>query len=130
MDEGWLGARNHFVADRVNRLLLSTYGRQLVSTTLQHGYDAGEVLVADKLGATERETAAETRNRLSVRRFASHHWDYRWSARISMAPRRIRCRRSAKPSALLKFSSVDGVSRVFDDGYAIVYDVRGISGRR
>jgi hypothetical protein len=126
----WLGPRNHFVADRVNRLLLSTYGRQLVSTTLQHGYDAGEVLVADELGANEREILrkleidylfADLRLTTGLP-VVGAYFDGAKADQMLIGP--------PQPSALLKFNAVDGVSRVFDDGYTIIYDVRGISGRQ
>ena len=111
-------------------MLLSTYGRQLVSTTLQRGYDAGEVLVADKLGATEQELLrkleidylfADLRLTTGLP-VVGAYFDGAEADQMLVGP--------PQPSALLKFNSVDGVSRVFDDGYAIVYDVRGISGRQ
>jgi hypothetical protein len=32
-------------------------------------------------------------------------------------------------AALLKFNKVDGITRIYDNGYIIIYDVRGLHGR-
>jgi hypothetical protein len=126
----WLGPGRRFAADRVNRLLLSGYGRQLVSTTLQHGYDAGVIIAARKLGPNELNLLS----RLGL--------DYLFvDLRLTMGLPVVGAyfdgaaadqMLSAPPTAeaLLKFNSVSGVSRVFDNGYEIVYDVRALSGRR
>ena len=126
----WLGAGNHFAADRINRLLLSTFGRQLVSTTLQHGYDAGKVLVANKLDAEERDVI----QKLSIDYLfvdlrlttgmpvVGAYFDGAAADQMLTAP--------PQANALLKFNAIDAVSRVFDNGSAIVYDVRGLNGRK
>jgi hypothetical protein len=32
-------------------------------------------------------------------------------------------------AALLKFNNVDGITRIYDNGYIVIYDVRGLHGR-
>jgi hypothetical protein len=126
----WLGAENHFAADRVNRLLLSTYGRQLVSTTLQHGYDAGEVMVAEKFGPKEVAVLQKvgidylfTDLRLTTGLpVVGAYFDGATADQMLFAP--------PKPESLLKFNTMDGVNRVFDNGYAVIFDVRALSGRK
>jgi hypothetical protein len=126
----WLGAGNHFAADRINRLLLTTFGRQLVSTTLQHGYDAGKILVAGKLDAEEMDVLQKLRIdylfadlRLTTGMpVVGAYFDGAAADQMLTAP--------PQADALLKFNGIDGVSRVFDDGYAIVFDVRGLSGKQ
>jgi hypothetical protein len=126
----WLGVGNHFAADRINRLLLSTFGRQLVSTTLQHGYDAGKVLVVDKLDAEERNVLQQLRIdylfadlRLTTGMpVLGAYFDGAAADQMLTAP--------PQADALLKFNTIDAASRVFDNGYAVVFDVRGLSGRQ
>ena len=126
----WLGKGNHFAADRTNRLLLSTFGRQLVSTTLQHHYDAGEVLVADKVGPYERSLM----NRLQIDYLFA---DLRLTTGLPVVGSyfdggEADLMLSGPPQlqSLLKFDHTPGASRVFDNGYTIIYDVRDIDGRR
>jgi hypothetical protein len=125
----WLGPGNHFAADRVNRLLLSTFGRQLVSTTLKHGYDAGEILVSEQLGPNEIETLrkldldylfADLRLTTGLPVVGAYFDGGGADQKLGAPPEAF---------AFLKFNSINGVSRVFDNGYSIVYDVRGISGK-
>jgi len=125
----WLGPGRRFAADRVNRLLLSGYGRQLVSTTLQHGYDAGVILVADKLGPGEIDVLQKLRLdylfvdlRLTTGLpVVGAYFDGAAADRMASPP---------TARALLKFDSIRPVSRLFDNGYTIVYDVRALSGRQ
>ena len=126
----WLGPGNHFVADRVNRLLLSGFGRQLVSNTLQHHDDAGEVLIADELGPAEQYLLkkleidylfADLRLTTGLPVVGSYFDGALADQMLSTPP---------QPSAMLKFNSNQAVSRVFDDGYDVIFDVRGLSGRR
>ena len=112
----WLGVGNHFAADRINRLLLSTFGRQLVSTTLQHGYDAGKVLVVDKLDAEERNVLQQLRidywlfARSAVRTtrhagFGQRYFDGAAADQMLTAP--------PQADALLKFNTIDGARAAF-----------------
>jgi hypothetical protein len=126
----WLGAGRRFAADRVNRLLLSGFGRQLVSTTLQHGYDAGQILVADQFGPTESNVMKKlgldylfVDLRLTTGLpVVGAYFDGGAADRMSAAP--------PTPKALLKFNSISTVSRVFDNGYTTIYDVRALNGRQ
>lgn len=126
----WLGPGRRFAADRVNRLLLSGYGRQLVSTTLQHGYDAGVILAANELGPNETEVLSKlgldfllVDLRLTTGLpVVGAYFDGAAADRMLSVP--------PTTKALLKFNSISNVSRVFDNGYEIIYDVRALSGRR
>jgi hypothetical protein len=128
--ETWLGPQRHFVADRINSLLLSGFGRQLVATTLQQGYDAGVVLVAKTFGQNERSLLkkvgidyllADLRLTTALPVVGSYFDGGAADAMLGAPP---------QPAALLKFNAEDGVGRVFDNGYEVIYDVRAISGRR
>ncbi len=126
----WLGPRNRFAADRDNRLLLSTFGQQLVSTTLQLHDDAGVAMISETFGPEE----AGMIHRLGLdylladlrittgRPVVGAYFDSATADEMLSAP--------PSPGALLKFNAVPGVNRVFDNGYIVIYDVRAISGRK
>jgi hypothetical protein len=126
----WLGPGRRFAADRVNRLLLSGFGRQLVSSTLQHGYDAGIILAAKEFGQNESDVLTKlgldfllVDLRLTTGLpVVGAYFDGAAADQMLSVPPTTR--------ALLKFNSISNVSRIFDNGYEIVYDVRALSGRR
>jgi hypothetical protein len=125
----WLGPKNHFVADRVNQLLLSGFGGQLVSTTLGQGYDAAVVLVSDHFKPADEEVLRKlgldyllVDLRLSTGLpVVGSYFDGGLADTMLVTP--------PKPAAMLKFDSVPGASRIFDNGYAVIFDVRTLSGR-
>lgn len=125
----WLGPGRHFIADRVNLLLLSGFGEQLVSTTLAHTEDAGVVIISDKFGPNE---SAITNTlgldyllvdlRLSTGRpVLGVYFDGGSADQMLTKP--------PQPASMLKFNSIPGVSRIFDNGYSVIFDVRALSGR-
>lgn len=125
----WLGPGNRFAADRVNRLLLAGFGRQLVSTTLQHGYDAGVTLAAPTFGDEELDVIRKLGMeylfadlRLTTGRpVVGAYFDGARADEMLDAP--------PLPAATFKYDSIGGVNRIFDNGYSIIYDVRALSGR-
>jgi hypothetical protein len=128
--KAWLGLDRHFVADRVNGLLLSGFGHQLVSTTLQHGFDAGAVLVAPTFADAERSLLrrlgidyllADLRLTTGLPVVGSY-FDGSTADEMLKGP--------PQPATLVKFNNESDISRIFDNGYEIIYDVRTISGRR
>jgi hypothetical protein len=122
----WLGAGNRFTADRVNRLLLAGYGRQDVRVKIVEGVDAARVFKAEKLGPDEFYALARSDLdfllvdlRLStgppVLGFYFEPWEAKKGTALSAA-------------ALLKFNDIEGITRVYDNGWIIIYDVRGLHG--
>ncbi len=128
--KAWLGAGNHFGADRINGLLLAGFGEQLVSTTLQHGADAGTAIVTHTLGPDDLFTLRnigidylfEDLRMTTGQAVLGTYFDGGAADDMLEGP--------PEPTALLKFNSEPGVNRVFDNGYSIVYDVRSLSGRK
>jgi hypothetical protein len=123
----WLGPGNHFIADRVNRLLLGSYGRQDEKINLIDGVSISRIYEAEKLPPDDLYVLAKSDvdfmlvdMRLS--RFPSVFGFYfdPWES-SNGAPL------SAK--ALLKFDDIDGIARVYDNGWMKIYDVRGLHGR-
>jgi hypothetical protein len=123
----WLGPGNRFTADRVNRLLLASYGRQDVRVRIVEGVDAGWVFEAEKMGPDEFWALARSDidfllvdRRLSTALPVFGFYFEPWEARDG---------KPLSPAALLKFNDVDGITRIYDDGFIVIYDVRGLHGR-
>ena len=126
----WLGERNLFTSDRISRLLLSTYGRQDVASTLQDGYDTSDAVLAPILGPAQRGLLKSA----GVDYFAS---DLRITTGLPSVGvyfdggERDRDYRSPpKATPLLKFDAEPEVGKVFDDGFIFIYDLRTLDGKR
>jgi hypothetical protein len=123
----WLGAGNRFTADRVNRLLLAGYGRQDARVDIIDGVDAGRVFEAEKIGPGEFWSLAKSDidfllvdRRLSTAPPVLGFYFEPWEARDG---------KPLSPAALLKFNDVDGITRIYDNGFIVIYDIRGLHGR-
>ena len=125
LGKGW-----RFAADRVNRLLLATYGRQRPVTTLQDRIDVSNLLLGDRL-------SAEDLNMITTGQVDFLLVDLRLSRALPLVGVYFEtgedpALHAAPPStrALLKFSSQPGVSRAFDNGLIQIYDVRSLHAYR
>ncbi len=120
----WLGPGNRFASDRINTLLLATYGRQDVTTTLQDESDASAAFVSERLEQPERQVLHSlgvqfllVDLRLSTARpqvgvyFEGGAADHDYVTPISK-------------SSLMKFGADAQISRPFDNGDLSIYDVR------
>ena len=125
--KAWLGAGNRFTADRGNRMLLAGYGRQDIRVNIIEGVEAARVFKAEKLGPAEYYPLVRSDVdfllvdlRLStappVLGFYFDPWEPQKGRRLSA-------------DALLKFNDIDGITRIYDNGWIIIYDVRGLHGR-
>ncbi|NKL60428.1 hypothetical protein [Rhizobium leguminosarum] len=119
----WLGGDQHFASDRINRLLLSTYGRQKVSTTLESGQDTSMAITAADLGPMERKLLIDSGVGFVMVDLrlttglpgVGVYFDGGAQDRNYMAPLRA--------SSLLKFNSAPDVDRTFDNGFMVIFDV-------
>jgi hypothetical protein len=122
--KAWLGPGNLFTADRINRLLLAGYGRQDVRAKIVEGVDASRVFKVEKLGPDEFWALARSdidfllvdlrlSTALPVLGFYFEQWET-WNGKPLSA------------AALLKFNDIDGITRVYDNGFIVIYDVRGL----
>jgi hypothetical protein len=120
----WLGAGNRFAADRVNRLLLASYGRQDPKVNIVEGVSTAQVYEPEKLTPDDLYALARSDldfllvdMRLSmsppVLGFYFDPWESNQGERLS-------------PTALLKFDHLDGVARIYDNDWIKIYDVRGL----
>ncbi|MBY5748772.1 hypothetical protein [Rhizobium leguminosarum] len=119
----WLGRGQHFATDRINRLLLSTYGRQQVSTTLESGRDTGMAITAADLGPMERKLLIDSGVgfvMVDLRMTTGLpgvgvYFDGGAQDRNHTVP--------LQSSSLLKFNSEPDVDRTFDNGFMVIFDV-------
>ena len=125
----WLGPDHRFATDRINRLLLSGFGGQKTSTTLQHGIDAGVLLALPTLDREALEVIdllgfdyvlADLRLTTGLPVVGAYFDGGRADQLLGKPP---------LPASLLKFDTAEGANRVFDNGYSIIYDVRKLSGK-
>ena len=123
----WLGAGNRFTADRINRLLLASYGRQDVRVRIVEGVETGRLFEAEK--PWPDELWALTRSDIDFLLV-----DMRLSTDLPVLgfyfePWEAGKGKPLPAAALLKFNDVDGITRIYDNGFMVIYDVRGLHGR-
>jgi len=126
----WLGPGNRFAADRVNRALLASHGRQRIVTSLFDDVDSSHLFLATRLSAGE--FAAIRRGRIDYILV-----DLRLSTALPMLGHyyenneyRLHPELPADAEALLKFNGEPGIDRVFDNGAIVVFGMRGVRDAR
>ena len=119
--KAWLGIGNRISSDVVNSILLATYGRQDVVTSLYDREDPAELFLEPMITAwdgdiikTDRLDYLVTDLRLSTAR------PYLGSYFGEGEPDTIQL----DPQNLMKWDDAPGVSRIFDNGWITIYDVR------
>ncbi|PAQ00364.1 hypothetical protein CIT25_21410 [Mesorhizobium mediterraneum] len=119
----WLGAGNRFTSDRINRLLLASYGRQDVRVRIIEGVYSARIFEAETLGPDEFWALARSDiDFLMI------------DLRLTTAPPVLGFyfepwQRQGTPlsgAELLKFNDIKGVTRIYDNGWIVIYDVRGL----
>jgi hypothetical protein len=126
----WLGPHNLFAGDRINRLLLATYGRQQVATTLHDARDVSVAIQSEKLSPSDVALLRQ----LGIDYVLA---DLRLTTALPVVgvyfDGGAADRAHAKPlaaKALLKFDLDPRISRPFDNGYQIIFDVRKLDVQR
>lgn len=118
----WLAAGNRFTADRVNRLLLASYGRQDVRVKIAEGIDTARLFETETLGSNV--VGALSRSDVDFLLV---------DLRLSMSPPVLgfyfepwqpRHGKALSGNDLLKFNDIGGVARIYDNGWIVIYDVR------
>jgi hypothetical protein len=119
----WLGAGNRFVADRVNSLLLAAYGRQNTQFNIVKGVPISRVYEPEKLSPDDlyalRRSDIEfllVDMRLSTSAPVLGFYFEGWESN----------RNPLLAAALLKFDHLNGIARVYDNGWIKIYDVKGL----
>jgi hypothetical protein len=123
----WLGETNNFAADRINEILLTTYGGQRLVTNEQTGLDVSGIFI-------DKELAPEDLNLIKVTGLQYILSDLRLTSALpaygvyfSKGEPDVAHERPPEASALLKFNQLKDVARLFDDGFIVIYDVRKLT---
>jgi hypothetical protein len=119
----WLGPANRIAADRINRLLMATYGRQRIITTLQDQIDISSTFFAEQLGPKELNTLKVGDIDYVVVDMRMTTAMPRMGVYFERGEEQVIHASPPDPAALLKFSRTPHVSRLFDNGYIMIYDV-------
>jgi hypothetical protein len=126
-----LGPGNRFAADRTNRLLLGSYGRQRPVSAFVDGVGIAPLFFSPEMGPAAREVIPWGRIRyvLVDRRLSTglpavgvyvEHGEANTFRHTTPVP----------AAALAKFDTLEGVSRLFDSGDIAIYDVGALAGAR
>ncbi|HYI21484.1 MAG TPA: hypothetical protein VEX62_02505, partial [Candidatus Limnocylindrales bacterium] len=123
-----LGPGNVVVADRVNRILMSTYGEQELVTTYETRLPVRRLYLAEEIGAAQRQIVRQGEilylvvdRRLSTGLPVVGHYFDRGEREI-LGPGRD----PLDPQILAKFDLEPEVSRIFDSGNIQIYDVEAL----
>ena len=125
----WLGSGNNFAANRVNQLLLATYGDQNVvtnmATTRSNAVDVSYAFLDDKID--DNATAAIKRGRIEYLEV-----DLRDATDLPVLGAYFLLgepgggKRPPPVSTLLKYDNAPEVTRIFDNGHIVIYNVGSI----
>jgi hypothetical protein len=122
-----LGPGNVMVADRVNRILMATYGQQNLVTTYETRLPIRRLYLSSDIGAAQRQIVRDGQIRFLVvdRRLSTappvvgHYFD-RGERSVIASDQPL------DPQLLAKFDHQPDVSRVYDSGTIQLYDVSAV----
>ncbi|HEX2513894.1 MAG TPA: hypothetical protein VH257_04260, partial [Chloroflexota bacterium] len=122
-----LGPGNRLAADRTNRLLLGSYGRQRPVSAFADWVGVAPLYFSSEVGPAEREILRRGRIRYVVvdRRLGSGLPPVGVFVELGEANTN-RHTAPITPGALAKFDTVQGVGRIYDSGDIVVYDVEAL----
>jgi hypothetical protein len=120
----WLGEGNRFASDRVNRLLLATYGQQEIVTTINAHVDESRIFLT-------RRITPDVLYWIKKGRIDYLLVDLRITTAPALLGRFYEADEPGQgapppPSMLLKFDTAPHVARIFDDGWIVIFDVRAL----
>jgi len=126
----WLGPNQNFVTDRDNRVLLLTYGRQHIVTGSLSDATTADLFISPVIWEGLRDEIRDQRidyllvdMRLSTQpALVGTFFQPGEPAGLGLTP--------LDPTALKKWDGDERVSRVFDDGWIRIYDVRALQDAR
>ncbi|HMD00617.1 MAG TPA: hypothetical protein VKH37_10705, partial [Ferruginibacter sp.] len=126
----YLGPDNRIGTDRINRMLMLSYGHQRIVTGLKDKVDVAPVFYSSRLGPKEMAILRQARIRYLV-------VDLRLSTSLPLLgfyfeEGEVGSFRLTSPisrAVLAKFNTIPQIYRVFDSGNIVIYDVRAFVDR-
>lgn len=124
----YLGPNNRMATDRVNQLLMSTFGNQRLVTPTEDKIDEEAIFFSPSLGSYEISVLQQARVRYLV-------VDLRLSTALPYVgfyydegePDAYQHTTPIAQKDLTKFNTVPQINRMFDSGNIVMYDVGGLS---
>lgn len=124
----YLGPGHRVATDRINTLLMATYGNELAETAGSASLSVGQVFVALHFGPTVKEILQQDGIQYLV-------VDHRLSTSLPRVGTyfnkpvtgQFHYTKPIDPAALAKFDNVQNVSRIFDSGNIVIYDIESFS---
>ncbi len=128
--EETLGPGNVMIADRVNRVLMSVYGRQTLVTPYETRVPVRNLYISLEVGPTQEQIvrAAEIEYLVADQRLTTgspvvgHYFDRGETQQLG-EPEPL------DPAFLEKFDNEPDISRIFDSGNVRIYDVSALPAR-
>lgn len=122
-----LGANNRMAADRINQILMGTYGDQRIVSSIEDKIDISPVFLSTRLGPNE----------MAILRQAGIHYlvvDLRLTRSLPLLgyyyeQSEVDAFQRTAPidlGALTKFNTIPQINRVFDSGDIVIYDTGGL----
>jgi len=119
-----LPSQSRLIADRVNRMLMATYGQQRPTTSMADRVRTYRVVLSETLGAVERETLQVTNTRYVL--IDERLDDARPLLGMYFENGENVIRRASNPLTMItltKFEREAWINRVFDSGDLVLYDL-------
>jgi len=128
----WLGqhlAPGHIIgSDRINTLLMATYGNQLALTSLTEKSSIDKLFTSQQFGPAEEAIIHQNALQYIVvdRRLSTAlpRIGFYFNSSVSGLQQYTR---PIDPASLAKFDSLKNVSRIFDSGDIVIYDVEALT---
>jgi hypothetical protein len=122
----WLGPGKVFAADRVNATLLETYGEQNLSSTISGGVETSRLFFTPKINndALFPIRVGKIDYLLVDLRLTTGRPEF--GAYYEASETKFSHGKPPVPSTLLKFDGNIKASRIFDNGWIVIYDVRAL----
>ena len=122
-----LGSNNRIGTDRINQILLGTFGDQRIVTSIEDDVDVSTVFFSTRLGPDSLTILHKGQVRYLV-------VDLRMSQALPLdgfyfvegEPGSYQRKAPIQLESLTKFNTITGVNRVFDSGNIVIYDVGGL----
>lgn len=123
----YLGTNNRLATDRINQILMGTYGQQRIVSSIEDKVDMSPIFLSPTLGPSE----------LSILKSAQIHYlvaDMRVTKSLPLLgfyyeegePGAFEHKSPVDPHVLEKLNAIGQINKIFDSGNIIIYDTGGL----
>ena len=122
----WLGRGNRFATDRTNQVLIGTYGTQVLVGSLDDEVDTSYIFIDPSLSSEEFSAIKNARIEYLLVDLRMSQALPAFGSYFGPGEDEDIHERPPDPRALLKFGDMPRVSRVYDNGWIDIFDLRGL----